>query len=294
MKKLMAMSTVLAIIALLLVPLMANAESDSSWLNRKRAAIGHALVEINDQNWQSLLRFYDDDIEYNDPIVTIEGKDTLTEFFGRLFASGPDLVTTVEDETCIDGIYTATWTMAGSLSGVPYTANGMSIVKFRPRSLKVYYARDYYSEGDIMINIPGLAEPTEAFRTFYRCSVDPTFDCPFGMIAASPASEEEATSEDDRELPAAFGLRQNVPNPFNPSTTIAFEVPDGGAQVSLRVYDAAGRLVRTLVDGYEPSGMRTMTWDGRDDEGRSMPSGIYFSRMTAPEFSEATKMILLK
>jgi hypothetical protein len=102
----------------------------------------------------------------------------MSEFLARLFASSPELVTTVEEETCINGIYTATWTMVGSFDGVPYSANGMSIIKFRPRSLKVYYARDYYTEGDIMINIPGLAEPTSAFRTYYRCAVDPTFDCP--------------------------------------------------------------------------------------------------------------------
>ena len=81
---------------------------------------------------------------------------------------------------------------------------------------------------------------------------------------------------------------------INPSTTIAFEVPDGGTHVSLEIYDVSGRLVRTLVDGYEPAGTRTAIWDGRDDAGQPVASGIYFSRMTAPEFSETTKMMLLK
>ncbi|MBN2564362.1 MAG: nuclear transport factor 2 family protein [Candidatus Eisenbacteria bacterium] len=291
MKKLRTLSAVLAMIMLVL-PLMASAESDMSWLNRRRAEIGHALVEINAQNWTSLLQYYADDIHYQDPIVTIEGIETMTEFLGRLFAGGPDLVTTVEDETCINSVYTATWTMVGSLSGVPYTAKGMSIVKFRPRSLKAYYSRDYYSEGDIMAGILGLDEAIGAFRTFYRCAVDPTFDCPLGMATAGP--EDGAIGEEDRSLHGAFGLRQNVPNPFNPTTTIAFEVPDGGAQVSLQIYDVSGRLVRTLVDGYEPSGTRTVIWDGKDDEGQPVAGGIYFSRMKAPEFSDTTKMILLK
>jgi hypothetical protein len=274
--------------------MVASAESDMSLINRQRQEIGRALVEIHSQNWPSLLQYYADDIEYHDPIVTIEGIDTMSEFLARLFSSAPDLVTTVEDEICIRGMYTATWTMAGSFNGVPYSAKGMSIIKFRPRSVKAYYARDYYTEGDIMINIPGLSEPTAAFRTYYRCAVDPTFDCPLGMAAGDPTPEDEAMSERDLSFPDAFGLRQNVPNPFNPSTNIAFEVPDGGAQVSLQIYDVSGRLVRTLVDGYEPSGTRTVTWDGRNDEGQPMASGIYFSRMTAPEFSETTKMILVK
>ena len=178
MKKFIVTSAVLFIITMLL-PMMIGAESDSSRINRERKAIGHALVEVQSTNWPSLLQYYTDDIEYHDPIVTIQGKDMMSEFLARLFASSPELVTTVKDETCINGIYTSTWMMAGSFDGVPYSAEGMSIIKFRPRSLKAYYARDYYTEGDIMINIPGLAEPTEAFRTYYRCAVDPSFPCPY-------------------------------------------------------------------------------------------------------------------
>jgi len=55
----------------------------------------------------------------------------------------------------------------------------MSIIKFRPKETQAYYQRDYYTEGDIMKNIPGLAEPTEAFRIYYKCAVDPTYICPF-------------------------------------------------------------------------------------------------------------------
>ena len=61
----------------------------------------------------------------------------------------------------------------------------------------------------------------------------------------------------------AFELRQNAPNPFNPATQISFVVPDGGANVSLRIYDVSGQLVRTLVDGFEPSGIRSVSWQGR-------------------------------
>ena len=179
MKKLGRMTTSLAAIALLLVPLLASAESDSSRINQERKAIGRQLLEVQSTNWPSVLQYYTDDIEYHDPIVDIEGIDTMTEFLARLFESTPDLVTTVEDETCINGVYSAAWEMTGFFAGVPYMAKGMSIIKFRPRETQAYYQRDYYSEGDIMINIPGLDEAMIAFRTFYRCAVDPTFDCPF-------------------------------------------------------------------------------------------------------------------
>jgi len=171
------------------LPEMAGPRSDMSRIDRERKAIGRALIAIDATNWPTLLRYYTDDIEYNDPIVTIPGIDMMVQFYGRLFASGPDLITTVEDEICSNGIYVATWTMAGSFNGVPYTAKGMSIVKFRPGETQAYYARDYYTEGDIMINIPGLDKPTEAFRTYYRCAVDPTFECPVGPPPSAAAAE---------------------------------------------------------------------------------------------------------
>ena len=178
MKKFIGKSVALACIFMLL-PMMAGAESDSSRINRERKAIGRALVEVQSANWQSVLQYYTDDIEYQDPIVTIEGIVTMVEFLARLFGSSPGLVTTVEDEICINGLYTATWTMYGAFDGVPYEAKGMSILKFRPRETQVYYQKDYYTEGDIMVKITGLAEPTEAFRAYYRCAVDPNFTCPF-------------------------------------------------------------------------------------------------------------------
>jgi hypothetical protein len=148
-------------------------------LRRERLEIGRALVEINSANWQSLLPYYAYDYEYHDPIVDIYGFDNLVPFLGRLFASSPDLVTTVEDETIVDGVYMATWTMAGQFNGVPYSAKGMSIVKFRDRSTQAYYSRDYYTEGDIMATIPGLDKAVEGFQIAYKCVVDPAFDCPF-------------------------------------------------------------------------------------------------------------------
>jgi predicted SnoaL-like aldol condensation-catalyzing enzyme len=148
-------------------------------LRQERLKIGRALIESNGANWQSLLPYYTEDYEYHDPIVNIYGLDALVPFFARLFASSPDLVTTVEDEMLIDGVYTATWTMVGQFNGVPYSAKGMSILKFRDWSTQTYYSRDYYSEGDVMATIPGLDQAVAGFRVSYKCVVDPAFDCPF-------------------------------------------------------------------------------------------------------------------
>jgi hypothetical protein len=94
--------------------------------------------------------------------------------------------------------------------------------------------------------------------------------------------------------PSPWRLSQNTPNPFNPATTIGFEVPEGGARVRLRVYDVNGRLVRTLVDGYRPAGPGSAEWDGTDGDGNSAASGLYFYRLEAPGFAQTKKMVLLK
>jgi hypothetical protein len=96
--------------------------------------------------------------------------------------------------------------------------------------------------------------------------------------------------------PVVFGLHQNHPNPFNPQTSIGFDVPAQAGRVSVRlsVYDVRGQLVRVLVDGAREPGAHTVTWDGRDQRGTAVTSGIYFYRLTAGGFQESRRMVLLK
>jgi len=88
-------------------------------------------------------------------------------------------------------------------------------------------------------------------------------------------------------------LEQNKPNPFNPATTISFVVAEPG-HVTLSIFDSAGRLVRTLIDGTSTAGRREVIWDGRTNDGLAAPSGVYFYRLTAGKSSESKKMVLLK
>jgi hypothetical protein len=95
-------------------------------------------------------------------------------------------------------------------------------------------------------------------------------------------------------LPTVSALGQNHPNPFNPNTTISYDVAAPGL-VSLRIYDVSGRLVRTLVDEWKGVGRFDQLWDGTDNNGVHVTSGVYFYRMTSPGFkSQTRKMLLLK
>ena len=88
-------------------------------------------------------------------------------------------------------------------------------------------------------------------------------------------------------------LHQNVPNPFNPLTTISYELESAG-QVNLQVFDLAGRLVRTLYSGSESSGQHEKVWMGRDQTGRTVATGVYFYRLRAGRDVETRRMLLAK
>ena len=101
------------------------------------------------------------------------------------------------------------------------------------------------------------------------------------------------TGDDPMPLPDATFLAQNHPNPFNPITTIGFGINESG-HISIRIYDAAGRLVTTLVDESRPAGRYTTEWNGQSTDGSPAASGVYFYRLNAGEFKETKKMILLR
>jgi len=108
------------------------------------------------------------------------------------------------------------------------------------------------------------------------------------LIQAPTGVEEIATPAAPR-----FELAANRPNPFNPVTTIGFETEKSG-RVTLRIYNAQGRLVRTLVDATLPAAEYRVRWDGRNDEGRAISSGVYLYQLAAGARHLTRKMSLLK
>jgi len=97
----------------------------------------------------------------------------------------------------------------------------------------------------------------------------------------------------DATLPLDYILFQNYPNPFNPTTEVRFQIPETG-NVTLRIYNMLGQEVRTLFTGVTQRGTYTVQWDGLNNAGSKMSSGSYIYRMTAGDFVQSKKMILLK
>lgn len=103
----------------------------------------------------------------------------------------------------------------------------------------------------------------------------------------------EITGDKDNVRPNDFALNQNYPNPFNPSTELAFSLPRT-SDITLTIYNVLGQEVKRLVEGTFTAGDHSVVWDGRDNAGRVVSSGVYFYRLTAENFMTEKKMLLLK
>ena len=116
----------------------------------------------------------------------------------------------------------------------------------------------------------------------------PEMEIPVSLTVTGPTGIET-----ENMLPQRFALYDNYPNPFNPSTTIAFDVPHA-ANVNITVYNLVGQTVRELKNGFLSAGRYKLVWDGRDSSGQVVGSGIYLVEMVADGFRSVKKMVLLK
>ncbi|MCF7885500.1 MAG: T9SS type A sorting domain-containing protein [Candidatus Marinimicrobia bacterium] len=104
---------------------------------------------------------------------------------------------------------------------------------------------------------------------------------------------EEVAIEDDKLFAKSYKLQQNYPNPFNPTTHIAFQLPTA-QKVKLSVYNILGQKVRTLATRNFTAGSHVLIWNGTNNNGATLPSGAYFLRMEAGNFTKVRKMLFLK
>jgi len=114
------------------------------------------------------------------------------------------------------------------------------------------------------------------------------------LIDIIPASVDRKQS---LNIPTSFQIYPNFPNPFNPATVIRFDLPANNKStyhVDLSIYNMRGQFIRKLVDEEKSPGTCTVTWDGCDDFGQQVNSGIYLLKITADEYNTCIKMIILK
>ena len=174
------------------------------------------------------------------------------------------------------------------------TANGKYALRY-----PVYNSQNYYAGiSSDQLNSPGQIVRTMWFGFSYQYIRDDKVAKPedrFELAGDVFAWMNNVTNVDitPAYTPKSYNLAQNFPNPFNPSTSIKFDMKDKGF-VALKVYNVAGQLVRTLVNGTKDAGSYTITWDGKNNRGGAVASGIYFYKMETKDFNQTKKMVMLR
>ncbi|MHB8080062.1 MAG: LVIVD repeat-containing protein [Candidatus Krumholzibacteriia bacterium] len=184
---------------------------------------------------------------------------------------------------------------------VSYTVGGNLLAWGAPDAIDVARYRVYRGAVSDFVPAPEslLAETTS---TAWIDRVTSPWDWFYKVAAVDVAGNEGPAAVPDavtgvadprtEATPSRFALHGATPNPFNPRTTIRYDVPAAGGDVRLELYDARGRLVRTLVAGRQAAGRQATVWDGRDDAGRRVPSGVYFARLRATGCDAVVKLTL--
>ena len=137
-----------------------------------------------------------------------------------------------------------------------------------------------FAQGDTLISLTGIL-----YFSFSNYKIVPRNDAD---VLRKPTS----VSSDD-QIPFTFQLAENYPNPFNPETTIRYQIAKRG-NVSITIYNILGQKVKTLVDEVKPAGAYTMKWNSTNDFGTLVSSGVYFYRLQSSDFIRVRKMLLLK
>lgn len=157
-------------------------------------------------------------------------------------------------------------------------------------------------KGFNILRSAGCEEPISILNNLLspgtRSYTDPTAErgIRYRYIVEAISMDEEviSTERTSAELPPfILTLHPNFPNPFNPETTIPFTIPERG-NLLIEVYDIRGRLVRTIFEDIAEKGYGEVTWDGRNNQGRAVESGIYFYRLKYGDKVMGEKAVLLR
>ncbi|MBI2505938.1 MAG: T9SS type A sorting domain-containing protein [Candidatus Latescibacteria bacterium] len=137
----------------------------------------------------------------------------------------------------------------------------------------------------------GLSAPLQAI-TFSGNFAGTFYLDDLRLVAATPPAFTVAEEERTTPLPQSFTLSQNYPDPVNSDTVIRFALP-ASAEVALSVYNLAGQRVAVLAEGVRGAGSYTVRWDGRDEKGHELASGVFLYRLRAGEKVETRKLALV-
>ncbi|RME25571.1 MAG: T9SS C-terminal target domain-containing protein [Candidatus Zixiibacteriota bacterium] len=279
------------------------------------AGYGNYYVDVNDDPWNSYTEYSTGVTIANCGVVLgrISSKGACSALFGGNF-----ITSTITDEVILGGnsldmlglrdgynSYLACYGIEGDTLSEewwrPYPGHFKARAYLSKRNAIVGFRRDSTLELiDCATGTSVETMPLEVPMFNKEFLFDPARTMPnlFGRVADtvfvySLLTPTAVTPDDGSMLPERVALSQNYPNPFNPTTSIRFSLPRAG-DVRLTVFNVLGRKIVSLVAGRYPAGHYTVTWDGTDQNGRPVASGLYLYRIETDGFVETKKMLFLK
>lgn len=201
---------------------------------------------------------------FNDPINSnVYGSLSNVDIDGNIYVSG-----SIHDSVATYDVATAKFSQTGNLEWqITYDKSDVDY----PKDLTIDTAGSVY--------ITGSSEVWGQIQSLFVVKYSPVIT--------------DASDNKQGIIPTIWSLSQNYPNPFNPSTTIRFTLPISG-HVSLEIFNILGQRVKTVMNENLSAGYQQITWDGTDQHGKQVASGIYFYRLQTNDFSETKKMVLMR
>ena len=149
--------------------------------------------------------------------------------------------------------------------------------------------------GPMLMNVDSyLSEKKGAVSIRSLFSSHPYLKDTFNKFSTIQVTREaDILDKPDEGIPTSFKLYQNYPNPFNSSTTIEYSIPQN-AKVTFKIFSITGREIRVLVDEVQHAGRKRISWDGRNQGGRLLPSGLYLSKLFSDGHLTTQKMLFIK
>ncbi len=222
----------------------------------------------------------------------------------KIYWDGDVIFWNMNNQEWTESIYPdSLWDFPTSNSTFQDTGFGMEIGNTFSVDLKPIFLRDYDSSHtycSIKMKDPDCSSRILSHSVNDSLVLGDLCNISFHSHEVSPDSAPtlfvyygESSVEEEKFRPSSFALWQNNPNPCREFTTIKYQLPKS-IHTTLRIYNVTGQLVKTLVNEEKESGTYAVTWDGKNNKGRTVTNGIYFYKLTAEDFTSAKKLFLMK
>ena len=219
-------------------------------------------------------------VELWDECYSIENTTTLNLYANGLTGVIPPEIGNLVN---LEGLYLASNQLSGEIPSE--IGNLVNLIDF--------YLSSNQLRGEIPESICNIYPNLSYFQVTHNQLCPPYPECIENYVGYQDTTNCEQVSIYDETLPITYNLYNAYPNPFNPLTTLQYDLPED-AVVNITIYDMMGRVVNTLINGSQTAGYKTTQWNATNDRNEPVSAGLYLYTIQAGQFTETKKMVLLK